>query len=239
MVINKKNAVSVKTPQLISTTVPFEYEESYKALRTSFKFATMNGKNRKIVVTSTLQGEGKSSIAVNLAISLAQAGSKVLLIDADTRNPSLHRYLRLKKDPLVGLSSILSGEMKVGDCLLQAEQGFDVIPGGPVPPNPVELISSDAMKDLLLVATEHYDYVICDAPPVGVVTDAAELSPLCDGVLYVIKQKYANKNQVHSALKNLQKVNAKILGTVLNQYDISKDTEKSYGRYRSYGYGAE
>ncbi len=113
-----------------------------------------------------------------------------------------------------------------------------MIPGGPIPPNPVELISSDAMKELLQVATEHYDYVLCDAPPVGVVTDAAELSPLCDGVLFVIKQKFANRNQVHGALQNLKRVNAKILGTVLNQYDISKDENKGYG-YRSYGYGAE
>lgn len=239
MMKRKSQAVSIKMPQLISATVPFEYEEAYKTLRTSFKFVAMNGKNRKIVVTSTLQGEGKSSISINLAISLMQAGSKVLLIDADTRNPSLHRYLRLKKDPLMGLSAILSGEIKVGDCLLHTEHGFDVIPGGPIPPNPVELISSDAMKSLLQVATEHYDYVICDAPPVGVITDAAELSPLCDGVLFVIRQKFVNKNQVHSALQKLQKVNAKILGTVLNQYDISKDSHKGYGYYRSFGYGME
>ena len=232
-------SVSIKIPPQISAAVPFEYEEAYKALRTSFKFAALNGKKQKILVTSTLQGEGKTSVSINLAISLAQAGSKVLLIDADTRNPFLHRYLRLKKDMVMGLSTLLSGEMKVGECMLHTDHGFDVIPGGPVPPNPVELISSDAMKSLLHEATQHYDYIICDAPPVGVVTDAAELSPLCDGVLFVIKQKFANKNQVHSALQNLQKVNAKILGTVLNQYDISKDAVTGYGHYRNYGYGAE
>lgn len=239
MAKKKSSAARVKVPQLINASVPFEYEEAYKALRTSFKFVAVNGKNRKFVVTSTLQGEGKSSVCINLAISLVQAGSKVLLVDADTRNPSLHRYLRLKKDPVMGLSTLLAGEMKVGDCLLHTEYGFDVIPGGPIPPNPVELVSSDAMKSLLDVATEHYDYVICDAPPVGVVTDAAELSPLCDGVVFVIKQKFANKNQVHSALQNLQKVNAKIVGTVLNQYDISRDADRGYGYYRSYGFGAE
>lgn len=239
MAKKKTKSVSVKAPLLISGTVPFEYEEAYKALRTSFNFVAMNGKKRKIVVTGTLQNEGKSSVAINLAISLAQAGSKVLLIDADTRNPSLHRYLRLKKDPTMGLSTLLTGEVKVGECLLHAEQGFDVIPGGPIPPNPVELVSSEAMKSLLQVASEHYDYIICDAPPVGVITDAAALSPLCDGVLFVVKQKFANKNQVHSALQSLQTVNAKILGVVLSQYDISKDAAKGYGYYRSYGYGAE
>ena len=236
MVIKKNKPVGLKTPQLINETVPFVYEEAYKTLRTNFKFVAMNGKNRRIVVTSTLQGEGKSSVSVNLAISLVQEGSKVLLIDADMRNPSLHRYLRLKKDPLVGLSTLLSGDMKVGECMLQTEYGFDVIPGGPIPPNPVELIGSDAMQSLLQAAMEHYDYIICDAPPVGVVTDAAALSSMCDGILYVIKQKYANKNQLHSAMRSLQTVNAKILGTVLNQYDISRDSNKGYGHYRNYGY---
>ena len=239
MVKKNSKTTGIKMPQLINAAVPFEYEEAYKALRTSFKFVAGNGKNRRIVVTSTLQGEGKSSVCVNLAISLVQTGSKVLLIDADTRNPSLHRYLRLKKNPAIGLSTLLAGDVKVGDCLLHTDYGFDVITGGPIPPNPVELIGSEAMKSLLQVATEHYDYVICDTPPVGVVTDAAELSHLCDGVLYVIKQKYANKNQVHSALQNLKRLDAKILGTVLNQYDISRDAEKGYGYYRSYGYGAE
>ena len=240
VLLKKKNkVVSTKMPQLIHTAAPFEYEESYKALRTNFKFVALNGKNRKIVITSTLQGEGKSSVAINLAISLVQTGSKVLLIDADMRKPSLHRYLRTKKDPLMGLSALLSGEMKVGDCLQNTEYGFDLIPGGPVPPNPVELISSEAMRALLHEAAEHYDYIICDAPPVGVITDAAALSPLCDGVLYVIRQKYANKHQVHGAIQSLQTVNAKILGTVLNQYDISKDAVKGYGYSRGYGYGVE
>ena len=235
----KKTTVNFKLPQLITNNAPFEYVEAYKALRTSFNFVALNGKKRKIVVTSTLQHEGKSSVSINLAISLAQTGSKVLLIDADMRNPSLHRYLRLKKDHNVGLSTLLNGDMKVGDCLMRLEHGFDIIPGGPIPPNPAELISSDSMRSLLKVASEHYDYVICDAPPVGVITDAAALSPLCDGVLYVIKQKMANKNQVHTAMQNLHTVNAKILGTVLSQYDISKDAAKGYGHYRSYGYGAE
>lgn len=223
-------------PQLIVGGAPFEYVEAYKALRTNFNFVTANGKNRKIVVTSALRDEGKSSLAVNLAISLAQAESRVLLIDADMRNPSLHRYLRLKKDPNMGLSTLLNGDVKVGECLLRTEYGIDVISGGPIPPNPAELIGSDAMRELLKIAAERYDYIICDAPPVGVITDAAALSPLCDGVLYVVRQKYANKNQVRGAIKNLQAVNAKILGTVMTQYTIPKNPSKRYGRYSEYGY---
>lgn len=238
---NKKNvaAVQSKGPQLIADKAPFEYVEAYKALRTNVNFMTANGKNRKIVVTSALSDEGKSSVAINLAISLAQAGSKVLLVDADMRNPSLLRYMQLKKNPNAGLSTLLSGDVKVGDCLIQTDFGVDVIAGGPIPPNPAELIGSETMGELLRVAAEQYDYIICDAPPVGVLTDAAALSSFCDGVLYVIRQKYANRNQVRSAIKNLQTVNAKILGTVLHQYAIPAGSGKRYGRYNNYYYDNE
>lgn len=213
-------------PQLVSDSAPFEYAEAYNAFRTNFNFVTMNGKNRKVVVTSTIRDEGKSSLAINLAISLAQAGSKVLLIDADMRNPSVHRYLRLRRDSNSGLSNLLTGDVKVGDCLISTPVGVDVIAGGSIPPNPVELIGSDAMKNLMDVAAEHYDYIICDAPPVGVITDAAALSPLCDGVLFVVRQKFANRNQVMVAIKSLQNVKAKILGIILSQYEIPKKPSK-------------
>lgn len=227
---------SSRGPELIAGGAPFEYIESYKVLRTNFNFATANGKYRKIVITSALRDEGKSSLGINLAISLAQADKKVLLVDADMRNPSLHRYMRLKKDPRLGLSTLLNGDAKVGDCLLHTEYGVDVLYGGPVPPNPAELVASDAMRELLQNASERYDYIICDAPPVGIITDAAALSPLCDGVLYVIRQKYASKPQVHSAIKSLRAVNAKILGTVMTQYEIPENPTKRYGRYKKYGY---
>lgn len=233
--IFKKAMKPNKGPRLITDNAPFEYVEAYKTLRTNFNFITANNKNRKIVVTSALRDEGKSSLAINLAISLAQADNKVLIIDADLRNPSLHRYLRIMKDTKLGLSNLLSGNVKVGDCLIKTQYGFDAITGGPIPPNPAELIASDSMRDLLNVAAQHYDYIICDAPPVGIITDAAALSPLCDGVLYVIRQNYANKNQIYDAMKRLQTVNAKVLGTVMTQYVIPKESGRKY-RYRNYGY---
>ena len=233
----KKTSAPDMSPQLITDSAPFEYVEAYKSLRTNFNFVTMNGKNRAIVVTSALSDEGKTSLAINLAISLVQAENKVLLIDADMRNPSVHRYLRMKKDPTLGLSTLLSGDVKVGDCLMKTEYGFDVIPGGPLPPNPVELIESDAMRNLLKAGSDLYDYIICDAPPVGMITDAAALSPLCDGVLYVVRQKFANRNQVRSAIKSLQTVNAKILGTVLTQCTIPNKPYKNRGYKYDYCYG--
>ena len=236
----KKTAILSNGPQLITENAPFEYVESYKALRTNFNFVTANAKIRKVLVTSALRDEGKSSVVINLAISLSQAGYKVLLIDADMRNPSVHRYLRLKRDANSGLSTLLTGDVKVGDCLINTNFGFDLIPGGTIPPNPAELIASDRMRELLDVAAKHYDYIICDTPPVGVITDAAALSPLCDGVVYVIRHNFAKKNQVSAAIKSLQVVNAKILGTVMSQYTIPKKPGKRYGYHRysySYGYG--
>ncbi len=238
-IVAKKKSIEMLNmiPHLVSEKTPFDYLEAYKTLRTNFNFTTVNGKNRIVLVTSSLQDEGKSGLAINLAISLVQAGNKVLLIDADMRNPSLYRYLSLEKEAGIGLSTLLTGEAKVGDCLMTTEQGVDVIAGGLIPPNPTELISSDAMRELLQVASRQYDYVICDAPPVGIITDAAALSSLCDGVLFVVRQKFATKNQVRSALRRLQTVNAKILGTVMTFYSARKNG-KGYGYGYGYGYGS-
>lgn len=239
MAKKKSIAAQSKAVRLISEKASFAYVEAYKTLRTNFNFITANGKNRTILVTSAIQDEGKSGLAINLAISLVQAGNKVLLIDSDLRNPSIHRYLRLKLDAGLGLPTLLTGDVKVGDCLITTEQGVDVIAGGLIPPNPTELISSEAMKELLRVASQQYDYVICDTPPVGIITDAAALSPLCDGVLLAVRQRFASRNQVRGALRNLQTVKAKILGTVMTRYTEQK-SGKGYGYYsygRGYGYG--
>ena len=236
MLLKKKTTTTNKGPCLIQNNAPFEYVEAYKALRTNFNFVTANNNNRRIVLTSSLCDEGKSSLAINLAIALAQTDNKVLLIDADMRNPSLHRYLNIPKNTKQGLSNLLSGNVKVGDCLINTEYGFDLIAGGLIPPNPAELIASDAMRDLLNVAAKHYDYIICDAPPVGIITDAAALSPLCDGVLYIIRQKYASKYQVHDAIRKLRTVNANILGVVLTQCKNPHKNRYKYGR-SGYGYG--
>ena len=239
MVKKKSIAAQSNFIRLISENTSFAYVEAYKTLRTNFNFLTANGKNRTILVTSAIQDEGKSGLAINLAISLVQAGNKVLLIDADMRNPSVHRYLRLKMNAGLGLSTLLTGDVKVGDCLIATEQGMDVIAGGLIPPNPTELIGSDAMKELLHVASQQYDYVICDTPPVGIITDAAALSPLCDGVLFAVRQRFASRNHVHAALRSLQSVNAKILGAVMTHYSVRRNG-KGYGYYRygnGYGYG--
>jgi len=230
MKINKKPDI-----QLITGNAPFEFAEAYKALRTNFNFVSRNGEARKILITSAIPNEGKTSISINLAISLVQSGKRVLLLDADLRNPSLHHYLNLKRERERGLSSVLTGGINMEDCIIGTMYGFDVIPGGPIPPNPVELVGSKEMQSVLEAALEQYDYVLCDAPPVGVVTDAAALSALCDGVLFVVRQKSTKKNQVFAAIHKLKSVNAKVLGVILNHYDMSDVSEKEYGYYSRYG----
>ena len=223
---------------LLSASTPFAFTEAYKMLRTNLNFVSMSGKFKKLLVTSSIPNEGKSTVAINLAITLAETGCNVLLIDCDMRNPSIHRYLRMRNIPRSGLSSILAGDTNIENSILEFRKGekriFDFIPVGSIPPNPAELIGSEAMKNLLDMLSSQYDYIICDTPPATVVSDSAILSRYCDGVLLVIKQKFSTKQQVLSAKQGLETVGATILGTILNQYNIEDDRKKNSNRY---GYG--
>lgn len=240
--VSKKELLATlgEEPQLIADDAPFEYIEAFKELRTNLHFVTSEKRNDgscwKIIITSSVPGEGKSTTAINVALSLSQTGSKVLLIDSDMRNPVLRKYLRLEQKEKAGLSTLLSSDLKIDDCLIQTDYGIDVVANGPIPPNPAELIKSEAMQNLIKTAESQYDYIIFDTPPVGVITDAAALSPLCDGVLYVVRHAYASKKQIDKAINKLQMVEAKLLGAIMTQYDIPKNSGRGYG-YRKYKYG--
>lgn len=227
-------------PQLIADDAPFEYIEAFKELCTNINFIASkdkSGRGHKILVTSSIPGEGKSTTAINIALSLAKGQNKVLLIDADMRNPAVRKYLQLEQTNETGLSALLNNVVKLADCLVRTEYGIDVIANGPVAPNSAELIKSEAMQSLLKGAEGHYDYIIMDTPPVGVITDAAALSNLCEGVVFVIRHAYASRKQVRKAIKKLQMVDAKILGTVMTHYEIPKSSGSAYGYNRKYKYG--
>ena len=223
--------------EIVSDKSPFAYVEAYKTLRTNMNFIFRNNKYKKLVVTSSIPGEGKSSVSINLARVLAENGTRVILIDCDMRKPMLHKYLRAQRFRTRGLSTVLSGISTLEDSVATfSDLQFDLMTAGPIPPNPTELLASEEMEHLLDLLAKQYDYVICDTPPVSVVTDAAILSQYNAGVILVVRQKYATFKQ---AKQNLENVHADILGCVLNQYDVSKnvkETKQSSYYYYNYDY---
>lgn len=226
--------------EIVSDKSSFAYVEAYKTLRTNMNFIFRNNKYKKLVVTSSIPGEGKSSVSINLARVLAENGTRVILIDCDMRKPMLHKYLRAQRFRTRGLSTVLSGISSLEDSVATfSDLQFDLMTAGPIPPNPTELLASEEMEHLLDLLADQYDYVICDTPPVSVVTDAAILSQYNAGVILVVRQKYATFKQAKKAKQNLENVHADILGCVLNQYDVSKnvkETKQSSYYYYNYDY---
>lgn len=234
--MKKRQHTKISKEIILTQDSPFVYSEAYKKLRTNMNFVTMNGKYKKIAVTSAIPNEGKSSVSLNLAATLSQKGAKVLLIDCDMRAPSIHRYLSILRDNDKGLSNVLAGEVDAEECILwDPQMKFSVILGGTVPPNPSELLESTSMQKLLDMAAEKFDYVICDTPPVMIVTDSSIISRYCDGILLVIRQKFSTYDQVNKAKQTLEAVQANIFGTVLTRYDIREDINRGYHKY-GYGY---
>ena len=226
--------------EIVSDKSPFAYVEAYKTLRTNMNFIFRNNKYKKLVVTSSIPVEGKSSVSINLARVLAENGTRVILIDCDMRKPMLHKYLRAQRFRTRGLSTVLSGISTLEDSVATfSDLQFDLMTAGPIPPNPTELLASEEMEHLLDLLAKQYDYVICDTPPVSVVTDAAILSQYNAGVILVVRKKYATFKQAKKAKQNLENVHADILGCVLNQYDVSKnvkETKQSSYYYYNYDY---
>lgn len=160
--------------EIVSDKSPFAYVEAYKTLRTNMNFLSRNSQYKKLLLTSSIPGEGKSSVSINLARVLAENGKRVLLIDCDMRKPMLHRYLRAQRFRSRGLSTVLSGNSTLEESIATfSDLQFDLMTAGPIPPNPTELLASAEMGNLLELLETRYDYIICDTPPVSLVTDAA------------------------------------------------------------------
>ena len=212
--------------------------EAFNTLRTNILFS---GKQVKtIVVTSCEAHEGKTTISVELSRSLAEADKKVLLIDADLRKSvMLSRYTTATD--VSGLSQLLSGQVELADAICHTQQeGMDVIFSGPFPPNPAELVGSEAFSALLETVKPHYDYVIIDAPPLGLVIDAAIMASVCDGSMIVINQGKVKFRRAQVVVDQLRKSGSKILGVVLNQTDRKhrRSGDSYYKHYDAY-YGKE
>lgn len=201
--------------------------EQYRTIRTNLQFASVDEELKTMLVSSPGPGAGKSITTANLAVVYAQQGKKVLLIDADMRKPTVHYTFRL--DNLHGLSSILVGEESVEGAVSTTDiDNLDIIPCGPIPPNPSELLGSRKMRTLLHEAGLVYDLIIFDTPPVLAVTDAQILANIVDGSLLVVRSKETENEAAIKAKEALEPAKAKLLGAVLN------DREKKASNYYYY-----
>jgi capsular exopolysaccharide synthesis family protein len=203
--------------------------EAYRSLRTNIQFADIDKPKRVILLTSTTSKEGKSTTAVNLAITLAQMGSKVLLVDSDLRRPNLHNFFSMDKS--YGLTNALIGSLGFDDVVKHTEvEKLDLVTAGDIPPNPAELVASESMKKFIDMARSRYDFVILDSPPVIAVTDAAVLATRVDGTIIVVSSGTVSKKEVQRAITLIKNVRCSVMGVVLNGLDI----KKIYGSYYYY-----
>lgn len=211
----------------------FYTREAYKTLRTNISFSLPVDGCRKVCVTSAIASEGKSITALNLAISFAEAGQRVLLIDGDLRRPNLARLLERKASP--GLSNVLAGMTTIEKAARkEIRPNLDVVFSGDIPPNPSELLGSLKMQALLESFSSQYDYIFIDTPPVNVVTDASVISRMLDGVLFVVRQRQSEKGSVLYAVSQLEFAEAKLLGFILNGANMDSSVRYSYGKYKKY-----
>ena len=215
---------------LLGPNSSFYIQEAYNTLRTNIRFAIPGDGCKRLCLTSGLASEGKSTTILNLAISFSETGSKVLLIDADMRRPSLSRLLIEKMSP--GLSNVLAGLCDPEDAIRkELKPNMDVLFSGEIPPNPLELLGNPKMKALIDTMSERYDYILIDTPPVSIVSDACEVANVTDGVLFLVRQNETDKDAVMRGVKQLELSNSRLLGFVLN--GIMDEGGKSYKyRYR-------
>jgi len=179
------------------------------------------------MVTSSAPGEGKSTTLANLGVVLAQQQKRVLIIDSDLRKPTVHFTFQLPNK--TGLTNVLTRQLTFDDAVLETSVPFlEVLTSGPIPPNPSELLASKAMRDFVKELEEVYDYILLDAPPINAVTDPQLLSKITDGVILVIRSGKTEEEGAIRAVESLRKVNAHIIGAVLND---QKQSETSYYYY--------
>lgn len=213
--------MSDKLNELITISEPRSpISEAYRALRTNLDFAALDQALKTMVVTSAGVGEGKSTTLANLAVVSAQAGRRVVLVDADLRRPTLHQIYGLGNE--AGLTTAMMDEAALASPPLQETgvEGLSVLTSGPLPPNPAELMGSRRMEEVVAALAERSDQIFFDTPPVVAVTDAAVLSTKVDGVLLVISAGRTRREYARSAVQRLEQVNARLVGTVLTNVQM-------------------
>jgi len=225
----KRHAAAMN--EIVRTSPRSEFAESYNALRTTLLLSSANTPPKRVLITSAIAGEGKSTTAVNLALAMAKTGSKVLLIDGDLRKANLHKIFKLSNK--TGLSSYLAGAVEERAVLNKGSHvNMTVITAGPTPPNPYELLNSGRLALLLDNLKQDFDMVICDSPPVLSVSDPRVLSKYFDGVVLVTRADLTTYQMAQKCIRMLQHINARILGTFVN--GIHAREQEYYRYYSSY-----
>lgn len=216
-----KNLVSFKNPKSRSA-------EAFRTLRTNIQFSCLDTELKSIVVTSSGSGEGKSTVMANLAITMAQSGKSVILVDCDLRKPSIHKKMGVSNS--VGLTNVLVQNVKKEDCMMESSvKNLFILTSGPVPPNPAELLGTRKMRDFIGELKKEFDMVLIDAPPVLAVTDAQILSSIADGVIFVASYGEAQKDAIVDAKHLIDKVGGKVIGIVFNK--VPEGVSSYQGKY--------
>ena len=213
---------------LTSTSDPMEIE-AYKTLRSNLFFTLVHSTGcKRITVTSSVSKEGKSTVCVNLAKTIAETNATVLLVDCDLRKPRLHKFFKAKCIP--GLSNYLIGDDNIDEIIHKTgEKNLSIIYSGTIPPNPVEILGSPEFKNCIEELSKRFDYILMDCPPLLEVTDAMEVSKNSDGTLLITRRKFTTHAILYQSLKKLEFAGTKILGFILN--DVAKNKNRYYYRY--------
>lgn len=226
----KENKVNDLTGRLVTVLGPASVaSEAYRSLRTNLLYSFVDSPPKVIVLTSPGPQEGKSTTCANLGVVLAQAGKNTLIIDCDFRKPILHKVFGMRN--VYGIVDLLAGERKLQEVWHEPMLGLKVVCKGPAPPNPAELLGSKRLSEFLASVRKEFDYVLIDAPPIGLVSDPVILATQGDGVLLVLDAQKTRKRAVRQSIRSLQAVGANVLGTVMNNTKISGG-----GNYYRYGY---
>lgn len=219
-----------RSPVLVQSSVRSPRGETFRQLRTNLRFIHVDHPLRVITVSSSVASEGKSLTAANLALVFAEAGHKVLLIEGDLRQPRVADYLGLERS--VGLTNVLAGQLDLDDVLQTwGSTGLTLLASGSIPPNPSELLGSNAMADLMITLRKQFDMVVIDCPPLLPVTDAAVLSAVADGMLLIVRYGKTTRAQFAAAVAAVSAADARLVGTVVNMAP-AKETPGGYGGYR-------
>lgn len=201
--------------------------EAYRTIRTNIQFSGFDRDLNSIVITSSNAEEGKTTTAINLAYSISQTDKKVILLDSDLRKPNIHKIFKLQNS--FGLTTVLAENINYKIYVQRINEGMlDILTSGPIPPNPSELLGSKRMQLLLESIKEDYDMIILDSPPAGLVTDAVVLSTIVDGTILVCAAGVTQIEEIKAAKAALDKVNANIIGVVMNKVTIRKGEYYSY-----------